>query len=199
VAVLTMLFATSVGLMAALALVRGKVRWRQAVLALILSPMIVPTIITAVAFYLAFAPWGASGSILAMALGHTVLALPLVVVLLAATLQGLDPAYERAALSLGASRFYVLRRITVPLVAPGVISSALFAFLFSFDELLVPLFLSGVRAQTLPVRIWNSLLLQVEPTIAAVSAFLIGVTVLVLLTDAVLRGRGRGPSGGGGA
>ena len=79
--------------------------------------------------------------------------------------------------------------MVLPIALPGVLSAALFAFLASFDELLISLFLAGVRAQTLPVRIWNSLNLQVEPTIAAVSAFLIGVTTVILAADAILRHR----------
>ena len=150
--------------------------------------MIVPTIITAIGLYFFFVRIKATGSILAMALGHTVLALPVVVIIMAATLQGFDIRLEQAALSLGASRVTALRRITLPLILPGVLSAALFAFLTSFDELLIPLFLSGVEVQTLTVRIWNSLVLEVDPTIAAVSSFLIGVTTVVLGASAFLRG-----------
>jgi putative spermidine/putrescine transport system permease protein len=189
VACLTMLFATALGLAASLALVRGRFRGKGAVYALLLSPMIVPTIITAIGLYFFFVKLKATGSILAMALGHTVLALPVVVIIITATLQGFDLRLELAALSLGASRFTALRRVTLPLIAPGVVSAALFAFLTSFDELLVPLFLAGVEVQTLTVRIWNSLLLEVDPTIAAVSSFLIAMTCAVLGTSALLRRR----------
>jgi putative spermidine/putrescine transport system permease protein len=190
VASLTTLFATTLGLLAALALVRGRFRGKGAVYAFLLSPAIVPTIITAMGLYFFFVRLKATGSILAMALGHTVLALPVVVIITAATLQGFDLRLEQAALSLGASRLTAFRRITLPLIAPGVLSAALFAFLTSFDELLIPLFLSGVEAQTLTVRIWNSLTLEVDPTIAAVSSFLIGVTAAVLGASALLRRRG---------
>jgi putative spermidine/putrescine transport system permease protein len=189
VAGLTMLFATVLGLAASLALVRGRFRGKGAVYALLLSPMIVPTIITAIGLYFFFVKLKATGSILAMALGHTVLALPVVVIIITATLQGFDLRLELAALSLGASRVTALRRVTLPLIAPGIVSAALFAFLTSFDELLVPLFLAGVEVQTLTVRIWNSLLLEVDPTIAAVSSFLIAVTCTVLGASAVLRRR----------
>lgn len=189
VASLTMIFATVLGLLASLALVRARFRWKGAVYAFVLSPLIVPTIITAIGLYFFFARFKATGSILAIALGHTVLALPVVVIIIAATLQGFDLRLEQAALSLGASRLVALRRVTLPLIAPGVLSAALFAFLTSFDELLIPLFLSGVEAQTLTVRIWNSLLLEVDPTIAAVSSFLIGVTTAILGASAMLRRR----------
>jgi putative spermidine/putrescine transport system permease protein len=194
VASLATVFATTLGLAAAVALVRGRFRGKGLVYACLLSPAIVPTVITAIGLYFFFVRLKATGSILAMALGHTVLALPIVVVIIGATLQGVDVRLEQAALSLGASRVTTLRRITLPLIAPGVLSAALFAFLTSFDELLVPLFLSGVDAQTLTVRIWNSLQLEVDPTIAAVSAFLIGVTTVVLAASAVLRRRGEAGS-----
>jgi putative spermidine/putrescine transport system permease protein len=193
VATLTMVFATVLGLLASLALVRGRFRGKGVVYAFLLSPLIVPTIISAIALYFFFARLKWTGSILAMALGHTVLALPVVVIIIAATLQGFDLRLEQAALSLGASRVVALRRITLPLIAPGILSAALFAFLTSFDELLIPLFLSGVEVQTLTVRIWNSLLLEVDPTIAAVSAFLIGVTSAILGASAFLRRRGETP------
>src|SRR4029077_3011036 len=149
VALLTMLFATTLGLLAALALVRGRFRGKGAIYAVMLSPMIVPTVITAIGLYFFFVRLKATGSILAMALGHTVLALPVVIIIMAATLQGFDIRLEQAALSLGASRFTALRRRTPPLIVPVLPSAALFAFLTSFDELLSPLFLSGVDVQTL--------------------------------------------------
>jgi len=193
VALLTMVFATALGFLASLALVRGRFRGKGAIYAFLLSPTIVPTIITAIGLYFFFVRWKATGSILAMALGHTVLALPVVVIIIAATLQGFDVRLEQAAQSLGASRLTALRRVTLPLIMPGVLSAALFAFLTSFDELLIPLFLAGVEVQTLTVRVWNSLLLEVDPTIAAVSSFLIGVTAAVLGASALLRGRGETP------
>ncbi len=190
VAGLTTVFATTLGILASLGLVRGRFRGKNAIYAFLLSPTIIPTIITAIGLYFFFARFRATGSILAMALGHTVLALPVVVIIISATLQGFDIRLEQAALSLGASRLTALRRITLPLIGPGILSAALFAFLTSFDELLIPLFLSGVGAQTLTVRIWNSLLLEVDPTIAAVSSFLIGITTLILGASALMRRRG---------
>ncbi|HYB71636.1 MAG TPA: ABC transporter permease [Candidatus Bathyarchaeia archaeon] len=195
VASLTTLLATGLGLLASLALVRGRFRGKGALYAFVLSPMIVPTVITAIALYFFFSRLRATGSVVAMALGHTVLALPVVVIIIVATLQGFDLRLEQAALSLGASRMTALRRITLPLILPGIFSAALFAFLTSFDELLIALFLSGSEIQTLTVRIWNSLLLEVDPTIAAVSAFLIGLTSLVLGASALARRRGEAPEG----
>jgi putative spermidine/putrescine transport system permease protein len=187
VALLATLIATAAGFLAAFALIRASFRIKTGIYAFILTPMIVPNIIVAIAFYMAFAPLGASGSIVAMSIGHALLALPITTVILTASLQGLDERYERAALSLGASQWQTMYMITLPLMLPGLISAALFAFLTSFDELLIGLFLAGVRSQTLTVRIWNSLSLQFEPTIAAASTMLIGLTVMILVVNALLR------------
>lgn len=187
VAAIAMVLATALGLLASLALVRGRFRAKGIVYALVLAPMIVPTIITAVALYFFFVRILGTGSILAMAISHTVLALPIVVLVVSSTLQGFDRRLEMAAHSLGAGRFATFRRITVPVIAPAVFSAALFAFLTSFDELLIPLFLAGVQAETLSVRIWNSLLLEVDPMIAAVSTLFVVVTIVVLAISALLR------------
>lgn len=184
---LTMLFATSLGVLAALGLVRGTFQWRNAIYAFLLSPIIVPTIITAIGLYFLVARVGWTGSVLAMALGHTVLALPVVVIIVSAGLQGFDERLEHAALSLGASRWRTLRKVTLPLIGPAVLSAALFAFLTSFDELLIPLFLSGVRSQTITVKMWNSIQYRMDPSIAAVSTFLIGVTGAILIASTVVR------------
>jgi putative spermidine/putrescine transport system permease protein len=154
-----------------------------------LSPVIVPSIITAIAMYYYAGKLGLIGNFLWLGLCHAVIAMPIVLLILLSALHAVDPNLERAALGLGASRVRVFWRIVMPIVLPSVLSAALFAFLASFDELLISLFLAGVRAQTLPVRIWNSLNLQVEPTIAAVSAFLIAVTTLILAIEAILRPR----------
>lgn len=187
VASMATLFSTLLGLLASLALVRGRFPGKPAVYALILSPMIVPSIITAIGIYFFFARLRMIGSPLAMALGHTVVAMPLVVIIVSAALQGFDRRLELAAMSLGASHFEAFRRVTLPIIAPAVISGALFAFLTSFDELLIPLFLAGPTSLTLSVRIWNSVTMQVEPTIAAVSTFLIAVALAVLLLGNLLR------------
>jgi ABC-type spermidine/putrescine transport system permease subunit II len=112
-----------------------------------------------------------------------------VLLILLSALQAVDANLERAALGLGSSRIRAFFGVVLPMTLPGVMSAALFAFLTSFEELLISLFLAGVRTQTLPVRMWNSLNLQVEPTIAAVSAFLIAVTCVILVFDGVLRHR----------
>jgi putative spermidine/putrescine transport system permease protein len=186
VAGLTALFATTLGFITSYALVRGNFKGKVFIYGFVLMPMIVPNIITAIDFYFAFGRLGASGSVLGIALGHTVIALPLVVVMLTATFQSLDKQYELAAWSLGAGYWYTMRRVTLPLAVGGVLSAALFAFLTSFDELLISLFLSGVRTQTLTVRMWNNLILEIQPTIASVSACLIALTIVILGINAFL-------------
>ena len=187
VATLSSMLTVGLATMAAIPLVRLNFPTKTLVYALLLAPMIVPVIITAIALYFVFARLGMGGTVLAIALGHCVVVLPVAIVILTATLQGVDIRLEHAAVSLGASRVQAFLRITLPLIAPGVVSSALFAFLTSFDELVIPLFLGGPNAQTLAVRIWNSVMLEIEPTIAAVSTFLIALTIAVMALAGLVR------------
>jgi ABC-type spermidine/putrescine transport system permease subunit II len=190
IALIACIVSTVLGFLAAYALVRSDIRNKTFLLSLMLMPMIVPTVVTSIALYFLSASLGLIGNVVWIGCCHAVIALPIVLLILLSTLQGVDLNLERAALSLGASRLRVFLKVVMPLAAPGLVSAALFAFLASFDELLISLFLTNVRDQTLPVRIWNSLHLDVEPTIAAVNAFLIGVTGVVLLIDALFRRRG---------
>jgi len=191
IAVIACAVATLTGFGASYALVRGSFRLKKLVLSLSLLPIIAPTIVTSIAMYYVAARLHLVGSLVWVGLCHAVIALPVVLLILIAALQSVDPDLERAALSLGCGRLRMLRKVVVPLALHGIVSAALFAFLTSFDELVIALFLTDASTQTLPVRIWNSLHLEVEPTIAAVSAFLIGVTGLVLALDALLRRRAR--------
>ncbi|SHG74874.1 ABC transporter permease [Bradyrhizobium erythrophlei] len=179
---------TILGFLAAYALVRGEFKAKKFLLSFMLLPVIVPHVITAIAMYFLTARFGLVGNLVWIGLCHAVVTLPVVLLILLASLQSVNINLERAALGLGGNRLYVFRRIVIPLAFPGILSAALFAFLASFDELVISLFLAGVRAQTLPVRIWNSLHLDIEPVVAAVSAFLIAVTGAVLLLDGVIRG-----------
>jgi putative spermidine/putrescine transport system permease protein len=190
VAAMCSVLATSTGFLAAYAFVRGRFALRGALMSIALMPLIVPSIVTAIAIYFVTVRLGFIGSRVWLAVTHAVVALPLVVIITQSALQAVDPALERAAMVHGCTRWGVFRRVVIPIAAPGLISAAMFAFLASFDELVIALFVSGVQAQTLPVRIWNSLTMELEPTIAAVSTVLIAMTVLILLLDAGLRGLG---------
>ena len=187
IASIACVIATVLGFFAAYAFVRSDFRAKKLLLSFMLLPIIVPHVITAIAMYFVTAPFKLVGNVFWIGLCHATIALPIVLLILLSSLQGVDVNLERAALSLGSSRLRVFTRVVIPLALPGIVSAALFAFLASFDELIISLFLAGVRSETLPVRIWNSLHLQIEPVIAAVSAFLIAVTGAVLLLDAALR------------
>jgi putative spermidine/putrescine transport system permease protein len=153
----------------------------------LLAPMIIPVIITAIALYFVFAQMGLNGTVLAITIGHTIVVLPIAFVVLSSTLQGLDPRLEKAAISLGASPLAAFYHITLPLLMPGILSAGLFSFLTSFDELIIPLFLGGPATQTLAVRIWNSVVMEIEPTISAVSVFLIAMTIVVMVLASLLK------------
>lgn len=187
IATIACAIATVLGFLAAYAFVRSEMRAKKMLLSFMLLPIIVPSVITAIAMYFLSGKLGLVGNVFWIGLCHAVVALPIVLLIMLSSLQGVNVNLERAALSLGSSRLGVFTKIVVPLAFPGILSSALFAFLASFDELIISLFLAGVRTETLPVRIWNSLHLQMEPVIAAVSAFLIAVTGIVLMVDALLR------------
>ena len=187
IAAVACVIATVLGFFAAYAFVRSDMRAKKLLLSFMLMPIIIPHVITAIAMYFVAGPLKLVGNVFWIGLCHATVALPIVLLILLSSLQGVDVNLERAALSLGSSRIGVFTRVVLPLAFPGILSAALFAFLASFDELIISLFLAGVRSETLPVRIWNSLHLQVEPVIAAVSAFLIAVTGLVLGLDALVR------------
>jgi putative spermidine/putrescine transport system permease protein len=181
--------ATTLGTPAAVALVRGRFVGKGLVNAFILSPLIVPGIIVAIGIYFFYARLGIVGSPIALVLAHTCLAVPFVVINVSATLYGFDEALEYAAMSLGASRWGAFRQVTLPLIGPGVVAGALFAFVTSFDELIVALFVSGTTAVTLPRRMWEGIRFEIDPTIAAVSTILIAFTGAVLLSAELLRRR----------
>jgi putative spermidine/putrescine transport system permease protein len=192
IAFLTTVCATALGTLTALGLVRGRVPLRHLVTAVFLTPMIVPAIVTAVAVYGLYARLRLTGTIPGMVLAHTVLALPFVVVNVSAVLQGMDWRIEQAARSLGASPVRAFWLVTLPLVRPGIVAGALFAFITSFDELVVALFVSGIEAVTLPVQMWSGIRFEINPTVAAVSTMLILMSALAFAVAASLRGRTAG-------
>ena len=189
VAAAVVVLATFLGTSAALGIARLPKAMRMVASALILSPLIVPGIIVAIGIYYAFARYGLVGSPAGLILAHTCLAVPFVVTSVSASLAGIDPRLEQAALNLGATPSGTFFQITLPLIRPGVLVGALFAFITSFDELIVALFISGSGAVTLPRRMWDDLLFQIEPTIAAVSTLTIVLTAALMGGAHVLRKR----------
>lgn len=172
--------ATVLGTMAAFALAGRKFRGRGAVDALLMAPLIVPGIVVAVAMYAAFLGWGLIGTPAGFIAAHTVLALPFVTVNVTAALAGFDRVLERASASLGAAPWTTFRSVTFPLIRPGVLAGALFAFVTSFDEVVVSLFIQSPTLQTLPVRMFTSVTNEVDPTIAAASTVVLVVSTALL-------------------
>jgi ABC-type spermidine/putrescine transport system permease subunit II len=183
----TTAFALSLGIPAAFGLVRRQFRGKGALVAFFMSPIIVPYIITAIAVYFLFARLGLIGSPLGLLIAHTLLAVPKVVVIVAAALKGFDRTLERASMSLGAGPWVTFCRVTYPGIRPAVLAAALFSFLTSFDELILSMFITGPTAVTLPKLMWDAVRLEMDPTIAAASSLLIGVAVFIVGTMEVLR------------
>jgi putative spermidine/putrescine transport system permease protein len=188
VATLTTLAATTLGTAAALAL-RRSFRGRALVSLIVLAPMVVPVIIVAIGIYGLYARLQLVGTLAGLVLAHTVLALPFVVVVVTATLRGFDETLELAAQNLGAGRWATFRLVTLPLIRPGVVSGALLAFITSFDEVVVAIFVSGSRQPTLPKQMWDGIRTEIDPTVAAVSTLLIAVTTVVLAAITFVRQR----------
>src|SRR6266542_4173145 len=171
VGIATTAIATPLGTLAALDLVRAEFRLKPVVVGLLISPL------------------GLTSSRLGLVLAHAVLATPFVVVVVHATLQGFDPALWRAALSLGAPPLAVFRKVILPLIAPGVISGAIFAFTTSFDEIVTTIFIAGPEQRTLPLQMFDGVREQISPTITAAATLLIAVSVVMLGAIEALRRR----------
>jgi putative spermidine/putrescine transport system permease protein len=189
VGLVVMCLATVLGTAASLGLVRGRFKGRQAVNMFLVSPMVVPVIIVAIGIYFFYSRIGVVGNPFALVLAHTAIAVPFVIINVSATLYGFDERLEHAAMSLGANRWQTFRHVTLPLILPGVFAGALFAFITSFDELIIALFVSGTGAVTLPRKMWNGIRFEIDPTIAAVSTLLIVFTGLLFISAELLRRR----------
>ncbi|MGX7874657.1 ABC transporter permease [Mesorhizobium sp. ORM6] len=177
------------GTLAALGLAQWKSKFKPLVLAVVLSPVVVPVVITAVGLYLFFAPLGLTGNYLGLVLAHTALATPFVVITVGATLQSFDMNLARAAASLGASPLYAFRRVILPLILPGLASGALFAFATSFDEVVIVLFMAGPEQRTLPLEMFSGIRENISPTITAAAVILTAVSTILLATMGGLRRR----------
>jgi putative spermidine/putrescine transport system permease protein len=191
VASVTTAIATPLGTLAALGLVRAEFPLKPLVTGLLISPMIVPVIITGVGAYFLYAPLGLTDSYVGLILSHVVLATPFVVIVVHATLQGFDPNLWRAGASLGATPARVFLKVMLPLIAPGLLAGAVFAFTTSFDEIVTAIFLAGPERRTLPLQMFDGLREQISPTITAAATLLVAVSVLLLVTIELLRRRSR--------
>jgi putative spermidine/putrescine transport system permease protein len=169
----TAVLATTIGTLSALALVRFRIRARPLVSSLLLSPILFPAIVLGLALLIFYHRVGMAGTFAGLVAAHVLVTTPFVLRLVMASLAEFDPAIEEAARNLGADALRTFLRVTLPLIRPGVIAGALFAFILSFDELVVTLFLAGPGRQTLPIRIFTYVEYSSDPSISAISTFLI--------------------------
>jgi|TARA_E500000178_G_scaffold351313_1_gene412138 putative spermidine/putrescine transport system permease protein len=180
---------TVLGTVAALGLSSRHMPYKAAFMALLISPMIVPLIISGTAIFFFMAKVGLAATHTGIVLSHIILGTPFVVITVTATLSGFDHSVTRAAASLGSNPVNTFMKITLPLIMPGVISGALFAFVTSFDEVVVVLFLAGLENTTIPIQMWVGLREQLSPTIMAVATCLIIMSTLILVSAELLRRR----------
>ena len=189
ISIFSTLIATTLGTLAALGLSQAQMPAKSAIMALLLSPMIVPLIISAAGMYFFYSRVGLQGTLIGVILAHAALGTPFVVITVTATLVGFDRSLIRAALGLGASPFTVLRRVIVPIILPGVVSGALFAFITSFDEVVVVLFVGSFEQRTIPWQMFSGIREHISPTILAVATVLVGVSIVLLTVLELLRRR----------
>lgn len=189
VAALSTALSVCLGTAAALSLVRGRIPGKALISGALLSPMIVPIVMIAIATYAVFLKWRLTGTLWGFVCAHTALATPYVVVAVSASLRTFDRRLEMAAASLGAGPVRTFTRITLPLIAPGILAGTLFAFVTSFDELVIALFLVSPDMRTLPVQMFTSVFERSDPTVAAASSVLLMATFILLLPLVFWRGR----------
>ena len=189
VGISSMALATILGTITAVGINRADFPGKQILIALLISPMMVPLVITALALYLFYAPIGLNDTYIGIILAHTILGMPFVLITVSATLQGFDYNLIRAGASLGASPLRVFFKIVMPNIAPGIVSGALFAFAISLDEVVVVLFVAGPSHRTLPRQMFSGIREHLSPTFLAAATILIVVAVMLMLTLEFLRKR----------
>ena len=183
------LIAVVFGTMAAIGLSQRHVPFRGVIMAILISPMIVPLIISAAGMYFFYSRLGLQGTYWGVVLAHAALGIPFVIITVTATLVGFDQSLTRAAANLGAGPLRTFFAVQMPLILPGVISGALFAFITSFDEVVVVLFVGSAQQKTLPWQMFIGLREQISPTILAVATILVAISVALLTTLELLRRR----------
>lgn len=189
VGLLSTALALVLGTAAAFAFSRRNLPAARTLLAFMISPMIIPSVISGLGMYFLFSQLGLTSSLAGLVLAHTVLATPFVVITVTATLQAFDMNLLRAAASLGASPLRAFFTVVMPLIAPGLFSGALFAFMTSFDEIVVALFIGGPAQRTLPRQMFDGIRDSINPSILAMSSFLLLVAIASLLAAAILAQR----------
>ena len=189
IGIIATLLATTLGIMAALGLSRPYMPFRKAIMAIMISPLIVPLIITASGVFFFFAKLNLVATFTGLIFAHTILGLPFVVITVTATLVGYDHNLTRAAASLGGGPLWNFFKVEMPLILPGVISGALFAFITSFDEVVIVLFVGGPEQFTLPRQMWSGIRQEISPTILSAATILVIISILLLTTVELLRRR----------
>ncbi len=189
VGIASTILATTLGILAALGLSKPHMPYRKLIMAALISPMIVPLIISAAGMFIFFAKVNLVSTFTGLIFAHTALGLPFVVITVTATMSGFDHSLTRAAENLGGHPTHNFFKIQLPLIAPGVISGALFAFITSFDEIVVVLFVGGADQLTLPRQMWAGIRQEISPTILAAATILVLISVALLTTIELLRRR----------
>ena len=189
IAICSTLLATGLGTLAALGLSRAEMPYRAAITSLLISPMIVPLVITATGMFFFYSDVGLAKTYLGVILAHTTLGIPFVIITVTATLSGFDRSLIRAAENLGADGWTTFRKVIMPLILPGMISGALFAFITSFDEVVAVLFIADVEQRTIPRQMFSGIREQISPTILAVATVMVILSIILLGVLELLRRR----------
>lgn len=188
IALIVTVLSVGLGLLASLALVRGRFRGRAVLRAFFLTPMVLPVVIIAVALYAGFLRVGLNGTLAGFVIAHLIVALPLSIITIAGALETFDPAIEDAAILCGASPWEARLRVTLPAIGHGLFSAAIFSFLISWDEVVLAIFMASPTLQTLPVRVWTTLRQDLTPVIAAASTLFVVLTIVLMVAAALIRG-----------
>ena len=183
-------FGMCIGVPAAFFLARQNFFGKGAVFAFLVSPIIIPNIIIAVALFYLYSKLGLTGTTVGLVFGHTILAIPYVVITIMAVIKNYDISLDQAAWTLGANKITTLWLVTFPLIRAGMIAAFMFAFIISFDELTIALFVTGGEVTTLPKQMWDDALLRVSPALAAVATLLLMFMSAVILISEFMRRRG---------
>jgi putative spermidine/putrescine transport system permease protein len=189
IAPMATILATAFGTLAAIGLSQSHVPFRGAIMAVLISPMIVPLIISAAGMYFFYSRIGLQGTYWGVVLAHAALGTPFVIITVTATLVGFDRSLVRASLSMGANPITTFFKVQMPLIIPGVVSGALFAFITSFDEVVVVIFLGSAAQKTLPWQMFTGLREQISPTILAVASIMVVISIALLTVLEMLRRR----------
>ncbi|MGY2066525.1 ABC transporter permease [Blastococcus sp. SYSU DS0619] len=187
VALVVAVLASVIGIAAAIALNRWSLPGKEFVRQLVLAPLIIPSVVIAVALYYVFLDWQLTGSFQGFVLAHTVIAVPFVIVSVTTSLNGYDRQLSLASASMGANAVTTFLRVTVPLIMPGIASGFVFAFVTSLDEVVIALFLQSPSFETLPVRMYEGVTSDIDPTVAVASTLMVLATLIALLIPEVLR------------